>query len=240
MELQLAQGDCLEEIKKIPDNSVDLILTDPPYNIGNFMLDREAGVHRMRENFFATAGWDNLTQDEWSSSMQAVLDEAARVLKPGGSAVIFMSVIKIETLLKLARRSGLYYKTTGTWHKKNPMPRNMNLHFINSTEVWAYFTYGKKTGTFNNEGLAVHDFIETSVTPKNERQFGKHPTQKPLVLMTHFIKLLSNPGDMVLDPFMGSGSTGVAALMMNRRFIGFELDSSYYEISKNRMDGILK
>ena len=115
------------------------------------------------------------------------------------------------------------------------MPRNMNLHFVNSTEAWIYFTYKTRTGTFNNEGALFHDFIETSVTPANERRFGKHPTQKPEVLMQHFVELLSNPGEWVLDPFMGSGTTGVVSKRAGRNFIGVELDTEYFNVANKRI-----
>ena len=78
------------------------------------------------------------------------------------------------------------------------MPRNMNLHFVNSTEAWIYFTYKTRTGTFNNSGALIHDFIETSVTPNGERRYGKHPTQKPESLIQHFVEILSNENEMVL------------------------------------------
>ena len=231
----LVMGDCLDKMKSLEDDSVDLVLTDPPYNLGLFMQDREAGIMRMRENYFGTAGWDDLEYDQWVDYMGQMFDESARVLRKGGAMVVFMAVIKVETIVRLAQEHGFYYKTTGTWHKLNPMPRNMNLHFINSTESWVYLIHGARTGTFNNDGKAMHDFVETSVTPKSERAYGKHPTQKPLALMEHFVRTLTNPGDMVLDPFMGSGSAGVAALNLGRRFTGIELDETYFDIARNRM-----
>ena len=112
----------------------------------------------------------------------------------------------------------------------------MNLHFINSIESWVYFVNDARTGTFNNEGRALHDFYETSVTPKSEREFGKHPTQKPVELMNYFVNTLSNPGDLVLDPFMGSGSTGVSAMRLGRRFMGIELNENYFDISAKRLE----
>ena len=115
----------------------------------------------------------------------------------------------------------------------------MNLHYINSTEAWVYFTYKKRTGTFNNNGKAVHDFYETSVTPAGERVYGKHPTQKPVSLLSDMVKLLSNENDTVFDPFMGSGSTGVAAIINNRYFIGSEICEEYYRICKARLEGII-
>jgi DNA modification methylase len=238
--IELYLGDSVSIMKEIVGDSIDLILTDPPYNLGNFMKSRDTNLKKMRDNFFATAGWDNLEYDEWVISMRAFLEQASRVIKHGGSMILFMSIIKVETIIKLAEEQGFYYKTTGIWHKSNPMPRNMNLHFVNSTEAWIYFTYKKRTGTFNNEGVLIHDFIESSVTTSSERKYGKHPTQKPVKLMEHFIDLLSNPEETVLDPFMGSCSTGVAAYNLNRKFIGIDVNTDYYKIAENRINGVAK
>lgn len=234
----LHNKDCIEAMKSIEDNSVDLILTDPPYNLGNFMKDRDTNLKKMRDNFFGSAGWDDLSFEEWEESMDNFFEESVRVLKHGGSMIVFMAIIKVESIIKIAERHGLYYKTTGIWHKLNPMPRNMNLHFVNSTESWIYFTYKKKTGTFNNKGKVLHDFVETAVAANGERKFGKHPTQKPVKLMDFFVSVLSNENDIILDPFMGSGSTGVAAVKNNRNFIGIELSEKYYEIAKQRIQEV--
>lgn len=234
-EITLYKGDCIETMKIIKSKSVDLILTDPPYNLGNFMKSRATNLRKMRENFFGAAGWDDLEYEEWVESMDCFFKESVRILKPGGSMLIFMSIIKVETLIRLAEKNGFYYKTTGIWHKLNPMPRNMNLHFVNSTEAWVYFTYKAKTGTFNNGGKMMHDFYESAVVSNGEKKAGKHPTQKPIQLMEHFISLLTHEGDVIMDPFMGSGSTGVAAQNLDRRFIGIELSSEYFAIAQERM-----
>ena len=233
---RLINDDCLRALQAIPDDSIDLLLTDPPYNLGLFMQKRSTNLKQMRDNYFGAAGWDNLDSENWTLSMDAFFAEAARVLRKGGSMVVFMAVIKVETLITLAQKHGFYYKTTGTWHKLNPMPRNMNLHFINSTESWVYFINDAKTGTFNNDGMALHDFFESSVTPQSEKVYGKHPTQKPLALLGYFVKVLSNPGDMVLDPFMGSCSTGVSAVGMDRKFTGIEIEEKYFDITAKRME----
>lgn len=232
----LYMDDCLHAMQGIADDSVDLIVTDPPYNLGNFMINRDTNLKQMRSNFFGTAGWDNMEFTDWFKSMDSFFCEAARVLKKGGSMIVFMAIIKVESIIKLAEQYGFYYKTTGIWHKTNPMPRNMNLQFVNSTEAWIYFTYKTRTGTYNNGGALFHDFIETSVAPLSERRYGKHPTQKPEALMKHFVEILSNPGDTVLDPFMGSGTTGVACKKAGRDFIGIELDKEYFHIAKERID----
>ena len=219
----LVRGDCLRELSAVADGSVDLVLTDPPYNLGLFMRDRGAGIMRMRDNYFGTAGWDNLEYNQWVERIGTLLDEAARVLRTGGSMVMFMAVIKVETIVHLAQERGFYYK--------------MNLHFVNSTECWVYFVRGARTGTFNNDGKVLHDFVETPVTSRSERSYGSHPTQKPVALMEHFVRTLTDPGDLVLDPFMGSGSTGVAACNLGRRFLGIELNPTYYDMARARVRG---
>lgn len=234
--LVLLQGDCLEQMRKIPDDSVSLILTDPPYNLGLFMKHRGTNMGKLRENHFAVSGWDQLETKKWERQMTGFFSEAARVMKRRGSMVVFMSLIKVQTIIEAAVAQGFYYKTTGIWHKTNPLPRNMNLQFVNSTEAWIYFTYDSATGTFNNEGRVEHDFVETSVVPLSEKRKGKHPTQKPLALMRHFVALLTNKNDIVLDPFMGSGSSGLASVELGRKFIGIELSPAYFEIAKRRLE----
>ena len=228
--------DCLKTMSEIGSEKVDLILTDPPYNLGLFMKNRETNINAMRSNHFAGSGWDDLNFDIWKDYMLKFLFLASKTLKKKGNLLIFMSLIKAETIIELASRAGLYYKTTGIWHKTNPMPRNMNLHFINSTEAWIHFTSKSKTGIFNNNNKALHDFIETSNIKRSEKKEGAHPTQKPLEILSFFIKTLSNKKGLVVDPFMGSGSTGFASINNDRKFIGGEIKKKYFEISKKRLE----
>jgi site-specific DNA-methyltransferase (adenine-specific) len=239
MSIRLYKGNCIEMLKYIDDDRVDLILTDPPYNLGKFMEKRQTNLKMMRNNFFGSAGWDNLNYDEWLENMDNFFMEVSRVMKLGGSMIVFMSIIKVESIISLAEKHGFYYKTTGIWHKLNPMPRNMNLHYVNSTETWIYFIYRNHTGVFNNKGKVIHDFIETPVASASERRYGKHPTQKPIKLMEHFIEVLSDEGDLILDPFMGSGSTGEAAKKLKRNFIGIEYSEEYFSIAKSRIEGTI-
>ena len=234
--IKLINSDCLSVLQTFSPQSVNLILTDPPDNLGLFMQNRDTNLKKMRDNFFGAADWDNLNYDAWRKSLESFFEQASRIIKIGGSVIVFMAIIKVESVIAIAEKYGFYYKTTGIWHKLNPMPRNMNLHFVNSTECWIYFTYKKRTGTFNNDGAVIHDFVETSLTTGNEKKYGKHPTQKPVQLMKHFVSLLSNTDDMVLDPFMGSGSSGVASKLLGRRFIGVEINPTYFEIAKKRIE----
>lgn len=231
----LKNVDCINGIRELDSELVDLVLTDPPYNIGGHMKSRGSGVHRLRENHFSTCSWDNLSDNAWIENMESLAHELERVVKKNGALIVFMSILKVGIVKNIFENAGFYYKTTGIWHKKNPMPRNMNLTFINSTESWLYFTKGKKSGKFNNELKPKHDFFETGLTPAGEKKHGKHPTQKPLRLMVEFIKLLSDKGDLVLDPFAGSGTSLLAAKLNERQYIGFELDINYINITEKRL-----
>ena len=164
---------------QIPDNSIDLILTDPPYNLANFCKDRQSNIHTMRPNHFTQSSWDEFDNKSFDVLMSDFLSQAQRVLRRGGGAIIFTSVLRINDLITLAKNTSLYYKTTGIWHKTNPMPRNMKYHFVSSIDPWLYFVNDKRTGTFNNNGKAIHDHIECAVASKRERTQGTHPTQKP-------------------------------------------------------------
>lgn len=233
-------GDCIDSMSKIPNAKIDLILTDPPYNLGLFMKNRDTNLGALRKNHFVASSWDNDEQIQWEKHMNRFFKESSRLLSKGGSLIVFMAIIKVETLIRIAQENGFYYKTTGIWHKTNPMPRNMNLHFINSTESWVYFVHGTKTGKFNNNGKAIHDYIETSVINNGEKRLGTHPTQKPVKLMEHFINLLTDKRDIVLDPFMGSGSTGVAALNLDRQFYGIEISEEYFKVANTRIENANK
>lgn len=110
---RLINSDCLTALKDIKSQSVDLILTDPPYNLGLFMQNRETNLKKMRENFFGAADWDNLDYDSWKKSLEIFFEQAARVIKKGGSMIVFMAIIKVESVIAIAEKYGFYYKTTG-------------------------------------------------------------------------------------------------------------------------------
>ncbi|WP_418179827.1 DNA-methyltransferase [Aliarcobacter lanthieri] len=234
-DIYIANKNCLDLID-ILDDKVDLLITDPPYNLGLFMHRRNTNLKKMRENHFSASNWDNLEHEDWIKYVDNFFEKTTKIMSKKGSLIIFMSLIKIESVIKLAEKYGFYYKTTGIWHKTNPMPRNMNIHFVNSVEGWIYFVFKGTSGTFNNNGKVIHDYVETSITPMGEKKFGKHPTQKPEKLIEHFIKTLSNEGDVIFDPFMGSGTSAVISKRLKRKFYGIELEKDYFEIAKKRLE----
>lgn len=195
MTIELVQGDCLEEMKKIPDRSIDLVFTDPPYGIGvqrvncaSFRKDK-----RSREKI----DWDN------SFSLEKYLPELLRI----GKNVIIWG----------ANYHNVFLDNGGAiiWDKLQPLPDSSQCEIASLTKYKKVFKY---TQRWTN-------FVNTKET--------QHPTEKPVALMEFCINIF-NP-KTVLDPFMGSGTTGVACKNLNRNFIGIELDKEYYEIAKKRL-----
>ena len=232
--------DCLFGLQNIPDHSIDCVITDPPYNLGNISKSRGYHLQSIRQNNFVNAEWDNADNADWLSLIKTLFILLIQKVKVGGNIIIFCSAFKVGELYALANNFGLYYKTTGVWHKTNPMPRNMNLHFVCSNEFWIHFVNQKRTGTFNNNGKLLLDFLQCSLPSKKEREGIKHPTQKPLSIITSLIRILSNVGDTVLDCFIGSGTTAVAAIQTGRNFVGFEIDKNYFDIAQNRIERTLQ
>ena len=215
----------------LEQNPVDAIITDPPYGLEEFAKGRDHGRSRLGRANFVDDGWDKET--ETSEAVYSMLNAAPKMLKKGGNLFSFGAFEQLGKMVEQAPKP-LYYKTYGVWHKKNPIPINMKIRFVGSLESWVHWVNGQRTGTFNAEGKPVHNFIETGLTPKSEKKHGKHSTQKPLSVMGWATNLLTNPEDLILDPFMGSGSTLIAAKMSGRKAIGIELEEEYCEIAAKR------
>lgn len=228
----LLHGDCYNEIKKIPDHSVDLILTDPPYNLANY------STGNMRFDWRAEINNDVAEWDKEPFHPQSLLKEFKRILSPNGNIFMFCSY----NLL------GEYHQCFDSefdtfqfmvWHKTNPVPSIRKSSFLNSCELiiccWNkghIWNFGKQ-----NE---MHNFIESPICMGKERikdENGKnlHPTQKPLKILKHIINIASNENSVVFDCFNGVGSTGVAALSLNRKYIGIEIDKQYFIASEKRL-----
>lgn len=224
----LKKGDSLKLIKTIPENSIDLILTDPPYNIakystGNINLKGRAPINNN------LAKWDlvELSPEDW-------IDDFIRILKPSGNIFIFTSYNQIGKWHSCFDNK---FDTTQfmIWHKTNPPPKIYKAGFLNSCEMIFCCWNKKHTWNFSTQ-RDMHNFIETPICMRPERLINpKHPTQKPISVLSKIIKIASNENDVVLDPFMGVCSTGIASLSLKRRFIGFELEEDYFIASRNRV-----
>ena len=220
-------------VKKIPDSSVDLILTDPPYNIsqyssGNIYLPNRTPINN------DIAEWDKIEIDP-----KEYVQEFLRILKPTGNIFIFTSynsIGKWHSVFDHKFDTAQYM----VWHKTNPTPSIFKNSFLKSCELIICFWNKGHTWNFTSQE-GMHNFIETPICSQPERLMNpKHPAQKPVKLLEHIIKIASNKGDLVFDPFMGVGSAGVAALKNGRKYIGIEIEKSYFEAAVKRIDGVEK
>jgi DNA modification methylase len=224
----LQLGDARTLLSEIDDRSVDLLLTDPPYNLGRYSRGNMSFSWRKEINN-DVASWDT---DQFDPA--SWLAEFQRVLKPDGNIFAFTSYNL------LGRWHDAYDPVFDTfqfmvWHKLNPVPKIRRAGFLNSCELivcmWNrghFWNFGKQS--------EMHNFIESPICMGNERvRDPHHPTQKPVKILERIIDLASPVGGLVLDPFMGVGSTGVAALNLGRRFIGMEIEEPYFDAAGRRL-----
>lgn len=225
--------DCLKFLKKLPDNSIDLVVTDPPYNVSQ-KTNINYGSLNVVKNF-----------GEWDHGFDPVpvLKELKRVLKPKGQIYIFCATKQIPQYIQILEEEW-FFRNLLVWNKTNPPPRisKTNYVFANEYIVYAINEKGKPTeSTFNfNKQNDMHNIFITSSLQSKERLKDKngkaiHPTQKPLSILKKLIEVSSNPGDIILDPFMGVGSTAVAAKELGRKYIGCEINRKHHVIACERL-----
>jgi len=230
--LDLRNGDCKELLKSMPDNSIDLILTDPPYNIAQY------STGNIKFNWRSDINNDIAKWDETPLDPKILVDDFKRILKPKGNAFVFTSYNMIGEWHKAFDSEYDTFQFMA-WHKTNPVPNFMKTSFLNSVELIVCFWNKGHTWNFTTQDK-MHNFIETPICGGSERlKDPKHPTQKPIRVLEHIMKIASNEGDVVLDPFMGVGSTGAAAINLNRNFVGFELDETYFKAAQTRLNTML-
>lgn len=222
----LLNQDVREVFKTIPDNSIDLVVTDPPYkttsrgNAGTSggMLQKE--INKKGQVF----KHNNIKPQEY-------IPELYRVLKDGSHCYIMTNHVNLQEMLNVATESGFKFVKCLIWDKGNKI---MGQYYMSSFEYIIFLRKGKAK-RINNCGTA--DILRVpNIKLKGEDGKNLHDTEKPVELMKIMIDNSSNEGDIVFDPFMGIGSTGVACLELNRRFIGVELDEQYFPIAKHRME----
>jgi len=214
-------------LRELPDASVDLLLTDPPYNLRPYSTGNMKFSWRSEIN-------NDLAEWDGGFDPEAFRDEFLRVLKPTGNLFAFCSYNL------MGRWHEVFDPLFDTfqffvWHKTNPVPKFRKAGFLNSCELIVCMWNRGHTWNFGRQS-EMHNFFESPICMRPERLAApKHPTQKPVALLKHLINIASNTGDTVLDPFMGVGSTGVAALEMGRRFVGIEIDEEYFQAAEKRL-----
>jgi site-specific DNA-methyltransferase (adenine-specific) len=221
---RIYQMDCIEGMKIIPNESVDLLLTDPPYNVS-----QKSNFHTMGRKGVDFGEWDKeFDQQEW-------LEIACDKVKKSGSVIIFNDYKNIGEMKTVLEKNGFTIKEMLIWHKTNPMPRNRDRLYVTSIEMALWAVKGKGW-IFNRQRDTYENAIfETPIVNHKKRI---HPTQKPIEVISELVKIHSNENDIILDCFMGSATTAVAATLNNRKWIGFELEKEYIELANKRLEQI--
>jgi len=245
---QILQGDCIEILNTLPENSVDLVFADPPYNLQlqNDLyrpdLSKVDAVNNQWDKFNSFAEYDQFTR-WWLSAIQRVLKDTGTIWVIGSYHNIFRVGVAMQDL-------GFWVLNDIVWIKTNPMPNFRGMRFTNAHEtmIWAQKKKGSKY-TFNHHSMkALNDDLQMRSDWLLPLATGKeriksngtkaHPTQKPESLLYRVILSSSNAGDVILDPFFGSGTSGAVAKKLGRNFIGIERDKKYVKVAQKRIDAV--
>ena len=247
----ILRGDCIEVLKGLPDKSVDMVFADPPYNLqlgGDLLRPDNSKVDAVDDDwdkFDSFAAYDAFTR--------AWLGECRRVLKDEGSLWVIGSYHNIFRLGAAMQDLGFWVLNDIIWRKSNPMPNFKGTRFTNAHEtlIWAAKSREQKRYTFNYDALKAFnedtqmrsDWTLALCTGgerlKDENGDKAHPTQKPEALLHRVLLSASRVGDVVLDPFFGTGTTGAAAKRLGRHFIGIERDETYAKLAEQRIKAVI-
>ncbi|MEZ0395310.1 MAG: DNA methyltransferase [Anaerolineales bacterium] len=247
---QILAGDCVEVMNTLPERSIDLVFADPPYNLqlqGQLHrpnMTRVDGVEDEWDRFDSFSAYDDFTR-RW-------LTACKRLLKPTGSLWVIGSYHNIFRVGAILQDLGFWILNDIVWIKTNPMPNFRGVRFTNAHETLIWASTGKKARyTFNHHAMkGLNDekqmrsdwwLLPLATGPerlKDENGEKAHPTQKPEALLYRVLLAASNPGDVVLDPFFGSGTTGVVAKRLHRRWIGIEKEPRYIEWARKRIEAV--
>jgi modification methylase len=247
---RIVEGDCVAAMKAAAAGSVDLVFADPPYNL------QLAGELRRPDNSKVGAvddGWDQFADfAEYDRFTRAWLTAARRVLKDNGAIWVIGSYHNIFRVGSILQDLGFWILNDVVWRKTNPMPNFRGRRFTNAHEtlIWAAKSRAQKSYTFNYEAMkALNEELQMRsdwTLPicsglerlKDAHGAKAHSTQKPEALLHRVLLASTNPGDVVLDPFFGSGTTGAVAKRLGRRFIGIERDPGYVRIARRRIAAV--
>ncbi|TXC68686.1 site-specific DNA-methyltransferase [Sphingorhabdus soli] len=246
---QIIQGDCIAVMAALPDDSVDMIFADPPYNLqlGGDLYRPEGGrvdaVDDDWDKFDTLAIYDKFTR--------AWLAEARRILKPNGSIWVIGSYHNIFRVGTAIQDQGFWILNDIVWRKSNPMPNFKGTRFTNAHEtlIWASKSEGSRytfnyraMKTLNDELQMRSDWLFPVCGGQERLKRGgskAHPTQKPEALLYRILLAATKPGDVVLDPFFGTGTTGAVAKRLGREWIGIERETDYIEVASERIAAAL-
>ncbi len=247
---QILAGDCIEAMRGLPEASVDLVFADPPYN-----LQLEGGLTRPDQSLVDAVDddWDKFASfADYDSFTRAWIGAARRVMKPDATIFVIGSYHNIFRVGAIMQDLGFWILNDIVWRKANPMPNFRGRRFTNAHEtmIWAARSSDARSYTFNYEVLKAGNedcqarsdwFLPICTGAERLRDAAgrkTHPTQKPEALLARVLLAASNAGDLVLDPFFGSGTTGAVARRLHRSYIGLERDPGYADAARTRIDAV--
>lgn len=237
----LLLGDTFSILEKIVPGSVDMIFADPPYFLSNGGITCQAG----KMVSVNKGDWDKASSlEEKHNFNRRWIRLCKQALSTNGTIWISGTFHNIYSIGMALEQEGFKILNNITWQKTNPPPNLGCRCFTHSTEtiLWAKKNNKKAKHIYNyslmkeqNGGKQMKDVWSGCVTPQKEKTYGKHPTQKPIYLLRRIIEASTNPGDLVLDPFCGTSTTGVAAKLLGRKYIGIDIEEKYIQISAKRL-----
>lgn len=247
---EIIHGDCLEVLKKIPDESVDMVFVDPPYfmQLPPKKLIRWSGTEVNGVN----DDWDKFKDfDDYDNFTKKYLTEIKRIMKPTATIWVIGMYHNIHRIGKIMLDFGFWILNDVIWLKTNPMPNFLGVRFTNATEtlIWAVkdkkvkkYTFNKEIAkAYNNGGLGINvwriPLCAGGERIKDESGNKIHSTQKPEELLERVILTSTKEGDLILDPMAGTGTTGFVAKRLNRKFILIEKEEKYVNVIKERLKG---
>jgi len=252
---KIYQGDCIKIMKRWPEKSVDLIFADPPYNLSGTKLEWR-GNQTGGDWFKMNEEWDQMDEKEYFDFTCQWLEQAKRLLKNNGAIYISCTYHNIGELIINLKKIGFKCLNIITWYKSNAMPSMTKRQFTHACEYVLFFVKGSRW-TFNYEDIKqinpektkdgqskqMRDFWAFPLCQGKERIRGAdgravHPTQKPEALLERIITASSKRGDLILDPFLGSGTTAVVAKRLGRKWAGIEREKKYVQISVDRINHV--
>jgi site-specific DNA-methyltransferase (adenine-specific) len=241
---KLVLADTFNYLEKIDAESIDMIFADPPYFLSNGGVSNSGGKIVSVDK----GNWDKIDSLEKKHEFnRRWIKLSKRILKPNGTIWISGSLHNIYSVGMALEQEGFKILNNITWQKTNPPPNLSCRYFTHSTEtiLWARKSDKSARHQFNykimkerNGGKQMKDVWTGSLTPKREKTWGKHPTQKPEYLLEQIILSSTSEGDLVLDPFVGSGTTCVVAKDLGRRYIGIDENKSYLDLAIKRLENV--
>ena len=224
--------DAIKGLKKLPDNSVDLVVTDPPYNIAS--KNRTTMIKGVPISTMKVWGqWDCFHPFDYDILIMQVISECYRVLKEGGALYMFTAREQNGYFIRQAEIRGFTFRNVLAMVKKNPLPSLSKRNWRSGVELCFYVSKGKpKTFNFVSQTDCKNFYLYANTHRKT-----RHPTEKPLEFITRLVEVSSNKGELVLDPFMGSGTTAVASQQLDRNYIGFDTCKEYITMARKRLKG---